>query len=181
MSHHVQTSLSAPVLPLVWLSMGLHGHSPWCYTNILYVAEVSYWLTSRVSKTLKCLPDNMRLNKLSKRLLCTTLCANSLDPCTCWWICKILCDCIQMTTYWTLIDLSAGQNNNMNDDISSISWHHCLALNGKLWGYLENLKAQSGLTFKSADFPHLEGIRPTNLKHPWIWTGGSLICETSDH
>lgn len=134
MSHHVKISPGVSALPLVGLSMGLYGHSPWCSTDIFYAAEVSYWLTSRVSKTLKCLPDNMRLNKLSKWLLCTTLCVYSLDPWTCWWICKILCERNQLKVRWTLIYfLSASQNN----DISSISWHHCMSLTRKALGVLE--------------------------------------------
>lgn len=92
-----------------------------------------------------------------------------MDPCTCWRLCKTLCDRINMMA---LIDsVSAGQKNDMND-ISSTSWHHRLPLTGKLWGCLKQLKAQSSLTFKSADFPHLEGILPANLNRPWTWTGG---------
>lgn len=52
-------------------------------------------------------------------------------------------------------------NNDMRN-ISSISWHHCMSLTRKLWGYLKKLKAQSDLTFRSADFPHLEGTGPAN-------------------
>lgn len=164
--------------------MGLHGHSPWCVTDISYAAEVKYWLTSRVSKTLKLLPDNTCLNKLSRRphVLIHRIFAHDDE------YVKILCVWIQMRSCWTLTDfLSAGQNNDMSD-ISSISWHHCLSLTRKLWGYLikinEKKKAEgteSSLTFRSADFPYLEGIRPANLKRPWTWTGGSLIRKTSDH
>ena len=36
----------------------------------------------------------------------------------------------------------------------------------KALGILEKLNAQSCLTFKSADFPYLEGIRPANVNRP---------------
>lgn len=42
-------------------------------------------------------------------------------------------------------------------------------------GTLEKAKAQSALTFRSADWPHPGGIRPAQLKHPQTWTAGPLI------
>lgn len=174
-SHHVNILTGASVRTLVYQWI---GHSPWFYPDISYAVKVRYWSTSMVSKTMKFLPVNVNIRLVSN---CYAPPCVLIHPCACWWICKILCECIQIKACWTLIDLlSVGQNNDTSD-ISSISWHHCMSLTRELWGHLKKLKAQSGLTFRSADFPHLEGIRPANLKRPWTWTGGSLIRKTSDH
>ncbi len=83
MSHHVQILIEASIVLLVPLSVGLHGHSLWYNADIFHAAEVSYWFTSKVSKTFKHLLNKTNLNKFCEQLLCTALTAHSSDPCTC--------------------------------------------------------------------------------------------------
>jgi len=142
MSHHVKISPGVSVLTHVRWSMGQHGPSPWCNTDILNAAKVSYWLTSRVSKTLKCLLHNM---PLKKRLLCTTLCAYLLDPWTSWWKYKILCERIKLSACWTFFDLlSAGQNNG-----SGVTFPQYLDIIARLWpeSFRDSWKAECTVLF----------------------------------